>query len=33
NKVLKDFNTQQKSGIDPKFNASKLGIKNAECWD
>ncbi|HHP5554285.1 TPA: hypothetical protein ACSCZ2_001775, partial [Campylobacter jejuni] len=25
--------TQQKSGIDPKFNASKLGIKNAECWD
>ncbi|HED0576490.1 TPA: sodium:alanine symporter family protein [Campylobacter jejuni] len=33
NKVLKDFNTQQKSGIDPKFNASKLGLKNAECWD
>lgn len=33
NKVLKDFYTQQKSGIDPKFNASKLGIKNAECWD
>lgn len=33
NKVLKDFYTQQKSGTDPKFNASKLGIKNAECWD
>ncbi|MFQ6342024.1 alanine/glycine:cation symporter family protein [Campylobacter sp. VTCC 70190] len=33
NKVLKDFNAQQKAGINPKFNASKLGIKNAECWD
>ncbi|MBM0637013.1 sodium:alanine symporter family protein [Campylobacter sp. VicNov18] len=33
NKVLKDFNIQQKAGLDPKFNASKLGIKNAECWD
>lgn len=33
NKVLKDFNTQQDSKINPKFSASKLGIKNAECWD
>ncbi|WP_291951727.1 alanine/glycine:cation symporter family protein [Campylobacter sp.] len=32
-KVLKDFSEQKKQGKDPVFNASKLGIKNAECWD
>ncbi|MDX2323365.1 alanine:cation symporter family protein [Campylobacter hepaticus] len=33
NKVLKDFNDQQKKGLDPQFSASKLGIKNAQCWE
>ncbi len=32
-KVLDDFNKQTKSGLNPQFSASKLGIKNAECWD
>ena len=32
-KVLDDFNNQRKAGLNPKFSASKLGIKNAECWD
>ncbi|WP_276883697.1 alanine/glycine:cation symporter family protein [Campylobacter cuniculorum] len=32
-KVLDDFNIQVKSGINPQFSATKLGIKNAECWD
>ncbi|MCR6594035.1 alanine/glycine:cation symporter family protein [Campylobacter insulaenigrae] len=32
-KVLEDFSTQKKQGKDPVFSASKLGIKNAECWD
>ncbi|QWU79984.1 sodium:alanine symporter family protein [Campylobacter novaezeelandiae] len=32
-KVLNDYNLQKKQGKDPQFSASKLGIKNAECWD
>lgn len=32
-KVLDDFSEQKKQGRDPVFSASKLGIKNAECWD
>lgn len=32
-KVLEDFEKQRKDGLDPKFSAKKLGIKNAECWD
>lgn len=32
-KVLEDFEKQRKDGLDPKFCAKKLGIKNAECWD
>ncbi|MBZ7954803.1 sodium:alanine symporter family protein [Campylobacter molothri] len=33
NKTLKDFNIQQKTKKDPHFSASKLNIKNAECWN
>lgn len=32
-KCLKDYDEQKKLGLDPKFSAKKLGIKNAECWD
>ncbi|MDL0109981.1 alanine:cation symporter family protein [Campylobacter felis] len=32
-KVLNDYTTQKRAGLDPSFSASKLGIKNAECWD
>ncbi|EAK0822781.1 alanine:cation symporter family protein [Campylobacter lari] len=32
-KVLKDFSEQKRQGRDPVFSASKLGIKNVECWD
>ena len=32
-KVLDDFNEQKSKGLDPKFKASKLGIKNATCWE
>lgn len=31
--VLKDYSEQRKSGVDPVFSASALGIKNAELWD
>lgn len=31
-KVLEDY-SHQKGSSNIKFNASKLGIKNAECWD
>ncbi|PAF43854.1 alanine/glycine:cation symporter family protein [Helicobacter sp. 11S03491-1] len=31
--ALKDYVSQRKKGIEPTFNAKKLGIKNAECWD
>ncbi|WP_233709977.1 MULTISPECIES: alanine/glycine:cation symporter family protein [unclassified Helicobacter] len=30
---LKDYLDQRKQGIEPKFSAKKLGIKNAECWE
>ncbi|NDJ26913.1 amino acid carrier protein [Campylobacter sp. MIT 12-8780] len=32
-KVMQDFSAQKAMGIDPKFSATKLGIKNAECWE
>lgn len=32
-KALDDYKTQRKQGLNPTFNAQKLGIKNAECWD
>lgn len=32
-KSLKDYLDQRKQGLDPKFSAKKLGIKNTECWD
>ncbi len=30
--VLKDYEAQKKAGLDPIFDADKLGIKNAELW-
>lgn len=32
-KALNDYKAQKKQGKDPVFNASKLGIKNTDCWD
>ncbi|ALJ00802.1 alanine/glycine:cation symporter family protein [Rufibacter tibetensis] len=32
-KALKDYQEQRKAGIDPVFNAQKLGIKNTEEWE
>lgn len=32
-KCFKDYQDQRKSGKDPVFNATKLGIKNADEWD
>ncbi|WP_192820455.1 sodium:alanine symporter family protein [Rufibacter sp. LB8] len=31
-RALKDYQTQRKAGLDPVFNAEKLGIKNTEEW-
>ena len=31
-KAFKDYKTQLKAGIDPVFDAKKLGIKNTEEW-
>ena len=31
--TLRDYEAQKKMGIDPVFEPSKLGIKNAEIWD
>lgn len=31
--TLKDYEQQKAQGLDPVFNPSKLGIKNAELWD
>jgi len=31
--ALKDYQAQRKSGVDPVFEAQKLGIANAEEWD
>lgn len=31
-KVLKDYETQRKLGLDPVFNPLELGIKNADFW-
>ncbi|WP_034583649.1 alanine/glycine:cation symporter family protein [Helicobacter pametensis] len=31
--TLDDYLMQRKSGIEPKFDPKKLGIKNAECWE
>jgi len=31
--TLRDYERQRKLGIDPVFEPSKLGIKNAEIWD
>jgi alanine or glycine:cation symporter, AGCS family len=31
--ALKDYESQKKQGIDPVFNSTKLGIKNAEYWE
>lgn len=31
--ALKDYEMQKKLGLDPVFNAQKLGIKNAKIWD
>lgn len=30
--ALKDYEDQLKQGLDPKFNSTKLGIKNADFW-
>nr|WP_263327401.1 alanine/glycine:cation symporter family protein [Neobacillus sp. Marseille-Q6967] len=30
--ALKDYEQQKKLGLDPTFNSSKLGIKNADFW-
>ncbi|RNA67979.1 alanine/glycine:cation symporter family protein [Alteribacter keqinensis] len=32
-KTLKDYQAQRKQGLNPTFNASRLGIKNTECWE
>lgn len=32
-KALKDYQAQRKQGLNPKFNAKKLGITNTTCWD
>ena len=32
-KALSDYNTQKKAGKDPVFSSTRLGIKNAECWE
>lgn len=32
-KAFKDYEQQRKAGIDPVFNAKKLGIKNTDQWD
>lgn len=32
-KALKDYEEQKKQGLDPVFNSTKLGIKNAEFWE
>lgn len=31
--ALKDYQRQQKAGIDPVFNPKELGIKNADFWE
>jgi len=31
--AFKDYVAQRKKGLDPKFNAKELGIKNTEEWD
>ncbi|WNS76322.1 alanine/glycine:cation symporter family protein [Bacillus sp. DTU_2020_1000418_1_SI_GHA_SEK_038] len=31
--ALKDYEQQKKQGLDPVFNSTKLGIKNAEYWE
>ena len=30
--ALKDYEQQKKQGLDPTFNSTKLGIKNADFW-
>jgi AGCS family alanine or glycine:cation symporter len=30
--ALKDYEKQKKQGLDPVFNSTKLGIKNADYW-
>lgn len=30
--ALKDYDQQKKQGLDPTFNSTKLGIKNADFW-
>ncbi|OKL38682.1 alanine/glycine:cation symporter family protein [Pontibacter flavimaris] len=32
-RALKDYQEQRKAGLDPVFNAKKLGIRNAAYWD
>lgn len=32
-KVLKDYETQKKAGVNPVFNPGKLGLKGADFWD
>lgn len=31
--ALKDYEQQKKQGLDPTFNSTKLGIKNADFWE
>ncbi|MFE8697273.1 alanine/glycine:cation symporter family protein [Cytobacillus sp. FJAT-53684] len=31
--ALKDYEAQKKQGLDPVFNSTKLGIKNADYWE
>mgnify|MGYP003450618871 FL=1 len=31
-RLLRDYEAQQKLGLDPVFHPEKLGIKNADYW-
>ncbi|MCU9614976.1 alanine:cation symporter family protein [Caldibacillus lycopersici] len=31
--ALKDYEIQKKKGLDPRYNSSKLGVKNADYWE
>ena len=30
--ALKDYEEQKKAGLDPVYNSTKLGVKNADYW-
>lgn len=31
--ALKDYEEQKKQGLDPEYNSTKLGVKNADFWE